>query len=81
MQTLYELTESRVAKDELNEAMTLLQRAYWVRDVAKETEYNNPLTRPAAHTLQELFEELKFGRPTAGQEYLDKCIAELNEQE
>ena len=44
-------------------------------------EYNNPLTRPAAHTLQELFAELKFGRPAASQEYLDKCIAELNEQE
>jgi beta-xylosidase len=47
----------------------------------KEMEHKNPLTNPAEHTLQELFAELKFGRPAASQEYLDKCIAELNEQE
>ena len=47
----------------------------------EEMEYKNPLTKPAEHTLQELFAELKFGRPSASQNYLDKCIAELNEQE
>ena len=46
-----------------------------------EMEHKNPLTNPSEHTLQELFAELKFGRPSASQEYLDKCIAELNEQE
>ena len=46
-----------------------------------EMEHKNPLTNPAEHTLQELFAELKFGRPSASQNYLDKCIAELNEQE
>ena len=44
-------------------------------------EHKNPLSNPAEHTLQELFAELKFGRPSASQNYLDKCIAELNEQE
>ena len=41
----------------------------------------NPLDAPANYTLQELFAELKRGRPAASQKYLDKCIAELNEQE
>jgi hypothetical protein len=50
-------------------------------DTPEEMEHKNPLTNPAEHTLQELFAELKFGRPSASQEYLDKCIAELNEQE
>lgn len=46
-----------------------------------EMEHKNPLTNPSEHTLQELFAELKFGRPSASQKYLDKCIAELNGQE
>ncbi len=50
-------------------------------EMKKEMEHKNPLSNPAEHTLQELFAELKFGRPSASQEYLDKCIAELNEQE
>lgn len=37
-----------------------------------------PLQAPANHTLQECLAELKFGRPAAGQKFLDKCIAELN---
>lgn len=41
----------------------------------------NPLDAPANYTLQELFAELKRGRPAASQKYLDKCIAELNGQE
>jgi len=36
------------------------------------------ITSPANHTLSEIFEQLKFGRPVEGQEYLDKCIAELS---
>ena len=50
-------------------------------NTTKGIEHSNPLTNPSEHTLQELFAELKFGRPSANQEYLDKCIAELNEQE
>ncbi len=50
-------------------------------EMKKEMEHKNPLTNPSEHTLQELFAELKFGRPSASQDYLDKCIAELNEQE
>ena len=50
-------------------------------EMKKEMEHKNPLSNPAEHTLQELFAELKFGRPSASQDYLDKCIAELNEQE
>jgi len=50
-------------------------------EMKKGMEHKNPLTNPAEHTLQELFAELKFGRPSASQDYLDKCIAEINEQE
>ena len=50
-------------------------------NTTKGMEHKNPLTNPSEHTLQELFAELKFGRPSASQEYLDKCITELNEQE
>jgi hypothetical protein len=41
----------------------------------------NPLHRSAAHSLIDIFKELKFGRPAADQKYLDKCIAELESQE
>ncbi len=41
----------------------------------------NPLKRPLAHSLIDIFKELKFGRPAADQIYLDKCIAELESQE
>ncbi len=40
----------------------------------------NPLSAPSAHTLQECFAELKFGRPRADQEYLDEQIKYLNEE-
>lgn len=34
----------------------------------------NPLSRPSAYTLTEIFEELKFGRPAESQQYLQECI-------
>lgn len=37
----------------------------------------NPLIRPAVYPLFELFRQLKFGRPSASQIYLDKCIEGL----
>lgn len=38
----------------------------------------NPLHRPSAYTLQEIFKELKFGRPSDGQHTLDRFIRELD---
>lgn len=38
----------------------------------------NPLDRPSAYSLIDLFKELKFGRPVTSQKYLDKCIEELH---
>lgn len=43
------------------------------------TEKENPLKRPSAHSLIDIFKELKFGRPAADQKYLAKCIAELEQ--
>lgn len=37
--------------------------------------------RPAAYTLQEIFKELKFGRPASSQAALDKFIRELDRYE
>ena len=36
------------------------------------------LSAPSAHSLQECLAELKFGRPAAGQRFLDGCIRRLN---
>ena len=43
------------------------------------TQKENPLKRPSAHSLIDIFTELKFGRPAAEQKYLDKCIDELKQ--
>ena len=43
------------------------------------TEKENPLKRPSAHSLIDIFKELKFGRPAADQKYLAKCIVELEQ--
>jgi hypothetical protein len=39
------------------------------------------LNEPSNWPLSWIFKELKFGRPIANQEYLDKCIAELETPE
>lgn len=52
----------------------LYDRLFSYRDNKKET----PLDRPAAYSLIDIFKELKFGRPAASQDYLDKCIKELH---
>lgn len=51
----------------------LYNRLFSYRDTIKET----PLSRPSAYSLIDIFKELKFGRPSASQHYLDKCIKEL----
>ena len=43
------------------------------------SEKENPLKRPSAHSLIDIFKELKFGRPAADQKYLAKCIVELEQ--
>lgn len=43
------------------------------------SEKENPLKRPSAHSLIDIFKELKFGRPAAEQKYLAKCITELEQ--
>lgn len=35
------------------------------------------LHEPVKHTLIDIFKELKFGRVSASQKYLEKCIKEL----
>jgi hypothetical protein len=40
-----------------------------------------PLNRPVKFSLEEIFKELKFGRMSEDQRYLDKCIYELEIQE
>ena len=48
-------------------------------NVSTDTEKENPLKRPSAHSLIDIFKELKFGRPAADQKYLAKCITELEQ--
>ena len=48
-------------------------------NVSTDTEKENPLKRPSAHSLIDIFKELKFGRPAADQKYLAKCIVELEQ--
>ena len=43
------------------------------------SEKENPLKRPSAHSLIDIFKELKFGRPASDQKYLAKCITELEQ--
>lgn len=54
----------------------LYKSLFGFRDSRKES----PLDRPSAYPLQVIFEELKYGRPAASQQYLQKCIDELNAQ-
>lgn len=37
------------------------------------------LREPIKHSLIDIFKELKFGRTSASQKYLQKCIEELEE--
>lgn len=48
--------------------------------VSYESDYDNPLRKPSAHTLQECLTELKFGRPVADQTILDDFIHQLNDK-
>lgn len=47
----------------------------------EESKRVNPLLNPSNFSLQEIFAELKFGRPAASQKYLQELIDELNEPE
>lgn len=38
---------------------------------------NKILTSPSNHSLIEIFNELKYGRPIGNQEFLDMCIEKL----
>lgn len=38
----------------------------------------NILHEPVKHSLIDIFKELKFGRTSASQKYLEKCIKELD---
>ena len=51
----------------------LYDNLFGYRDSKKES----PLDRPSAYHLIDIFKELKFGRPAASQQYLQKCIEEL----
>ena len=51
----------------------LYDNLFGYRDSKKES----PLDRPSAYPLNKIFRELKFGRPSASQQYLQKCIEEL----
>ena len=39
------------------------------------------LDRPVCYSLVDIFKELKFGRPADSQNYLQKCIEELESDE
>ena len=54
----------------------LYNKLFGYRDNKKET----ALDRPVAYSLVEIFKELKFGRPSGDQKFLDKCIDELNSE-
>lgn len=41
------------------------------------TPNRNVLHEPIKHSLIDIFKELKFGRVSASQKYLEKCIKEL----
>lgn len=51
----------------------LYDNLFGYRDSKKES----PLNRPSAYHLIDIFKELKFGRPAPSQQYLQKCIEEL----
>lgn len=46
--------------------------------VSYESDYDNPLRKPSAHTLLECLTELKFGRSSGDQKILDNFINQLN---
>ena len=46
----------------------------------RDNKEERPLDRAVEYSLQEIFAELKFGRPVNSQKYLEKCIQELNEE-
>ncbi len=41
----------------------------------------SPLRRQANYSLQDIFRELKYGRPAEDQKYLDKCIEKLDDDD
>lgn len=43
------------------------------------TKKENPLNRPSAHSLIDIFKELKFGRTAESQQYLQECIEFLEQ--
>lgn len=47
----------------------------------KKAKKPTPLSHPVRFHLIDIFKELKFGRPAASQNYLDRCIKELEQQE
>lgn len=54
--------------------------AYLEAAVNKVNPKESILSRQAAHSLVDCFQELKWGRPSAAQEFLDQCIAEAEKR-
>ena len=48
-------------------------------NVSTDTQKENPLKRPSAHSLIDIFKELKFGRTAESQQYLQECIEFLEQ--
>ena len=46
--------------------------------IAIEAQPESPLQRPAKYGLKNIFKELKFGRPSEDQKFLQKCIDKLD---
>lgn len=56
-----------------NISQTLYDNLFGWRDAQPE----RPLQRPVKYNLVEIFKELKFGRPSEDQIFLQKCIENL----
>lgn len=67
------------ADDTLSTISETLYRNLFGKAIDKSEE--RPLNRPVGYDLITLFKELKFGRPTADQAYLDTCIKDLDQED